>query len=118
MAITSLNSVNQLISVMVKCCVLFEVRTEFLNIIQTSFGFNLYQDAVRQRALQRMQSIQTTALHLNNGLMTIRILLTTESVRRTGPSCVGRSVGHCIICQCLLPEHFTARHTTRLPMKH
>jgi hypothetical protein len=27
----SLNHVNQLIFVMVKCCVLFEVRTEFLN---------------------------------------------------------------------------------------
>jgi hypothetical protein len=26
-----LNSINQLIDVMVKCCVLFEVRTEFLN---------------------------------------------------------------------------------------
>jgi hypothetical protein len=34
-----LNSVNQLIFVMVKCGVLFEVRTEFLNIIQTGFGF-------------------------------------------------------------------------------
>jgi hypothetical protein len=33
MAITSLNSVNQFIFVMVKCGVLFEVRTEFLNII-------------------------------------------------------------------------------------
>jgi hypothetical protein len=33
MAITSLNSVNQLIFVMVKCSVLSEVRTEFLNII-------------------------------------------------------------------------------------
>jgi hypothetical protein len=32
MAITSLNSVNKLIAVMVKCGVLFEVRTEFLNI--------------------------------------------------------------------------------------
>jgi hypothetical protein len=32
-AITSLNSINQLIFVMVKCGVLFEVRTEFLNII-------------------------------------------------------------------------------------
>jgi hypothetical protein len=31
--IISLNSVNQLIFVMVKCGVLFEVRTEFLNII-------------------------------------------------------------------------------------
>jgi hypothetical protein len=30
-SITSLNSVNQLIVVMVKCGVLFEVRTEFLN---------------------------------------------------------------------------------------
>jgi hypothetical protein len=39
MAITSLNSVNQLIFVIVKCGVLFEVRTEFLNVIYTSFGF-------------------------------------------------------------------------------
>jgi hypothetical protein len=31
--IISLNSINQLIFVMVKCCVLFEVRTELLNII-------------------------------------------------------------------------------------
>jgi hypothetical protein len=29
----NLNSINQLIFVMVKCGVLFEVRTEFLNII-------------------------------------------------------------------------------------
>jgi hypothetical protein len=35
----SLNSIKQLIFVMVKCGVLFEVRTEFLNIIWTSFGF-------------------------------------------------------------------------------
>jgi hypothetical protein len=34
-----LNTVNQLIFVMVKCGVLFEARTEFLNIIYTSFGF-------------------------------------------------------------------------------
>jgi hypothetical protein len=34
-----LNSVNQLISVMVKCGVLFEVRTEFLNTIWTTFVF-------------------------------------------------------------------------------
>jgi hypothetical protein len=33
MAIISLNSVNQLIFVMAKCGVLFEVRTDFLNII-------------------------------------------------------------------------------------
>jgi hypothetical protein len=35
----NLNSVNQLIFVMVKCGVLFEVRTEFLNKILTSFVF-------------------------------------------------------------------------------
>jgi hypothetical protein len=37
--IISLNSVNQLIFEMVKCGVFFVVRTEFLNIIYTSFGF-------------------------------------------------------------------------------
>jgi hypothetical protein len=35
----NLNSVNQLIFVMVKCDVLFEVRTEFLNNIWTSSVF-------------------------------------------------------------------------------
>jgi hypothetical protein len=35
----SLNNINQLILVMVKCGVLFEVRTGFLNVIYTSFGF-------------------------------------------------------------------------------
>jgi hypothetical protein len=34
-----LNRINQLIFVMVKCGVLFEVRTEFLNVIYTSFVF-------------------------------------------------------------------------------
>jgi hypothetical protein len=38
-AIIFLNSINQLIAVMVKCCVLFEVRSESLNIIYMSFGF-------------------------------------------------------------------------------
>jgi hypothetical protein len=33
------NNINQLIFVMVKCGVLFEVRTEFLSTIYTSFGF-------------------------------------------------------------------------------
>jgi hypothetical protein len=37
--IISLNGINQLIFVMVKCGVLFEVRTEFLNNIYTSFSF-------------------------------------------------------------------------------
>jgi hypothetical protein len=35
----SLNSINELIFVMVKCGVPFEVRTEFLNIICRTFGF-------------------------------------------------------------------------------
>jgi hypothetical protein len=35
----SLNSVKQLIFVMVRCGVLFEVRTGFLNNVQTSFDF-------------------------------------------------------------------------------
>jgi hypothetical protein len=39
MAIIFLNSIKQLMFVMVKCGVLFEVRTEFLDVIQTSFGF-------------------------------------------------------------------------------
>jgi hypothetical protein len=38
-AFVSLNRVNQLAFVMVKCGVFFAVRTEFLNIIQPSFGF-------------------------------------------------------------------------------
>jgi hypothetical protein len=38
-AVISLNSVNQLIFVMVKYGVLFEVQTEFLNNIQTIFSF-------------------------------------------------------------------------------
>jgi hypothetical protein len=33
-----------MILVMVKCCVLFEVRTETLNTIQTSFGFRGLND--------------------------------------------------------------------------
>jgi len=42
-AIMSLNSINELSFVMVKCAEAyyrFEVRTEFLNIIQISFRFN------------------------------------------------------------------------------
>jgi hypothetical protein len=39
MAIIFLNSVNKLTILMVKCGVLFEVRTEFLNVIYKIFGF-------------------------------------------------------------------------------
>jgi hypothetical protein len=38
MAIISLNSINQLIFVMVKCGIVFEVWAEFLNIIYMSVG--------------------------------------------------------------------------------
>jgi hypothetical protein len=37
--ISSLNSINQLIFIKLKRCVLFEVQIEFLNIIKTSVGF-------------------------------------------------------------------------------
>jgi hypothetical protein len=37
--VLTVNSVKKLIDVMVKCGVLFEVRTEFLNNIYTSFVF-------------------------------------------------------------------------------
>jgi hypothetical protein len=38
-AIISLNSINKFTFVLVKCCVLFEVRAEFLNILQMSLSF-------------------------------------------------------------------------------
>jgi hypothetical protein len=38
-AIISFNSINQLIFLMVKHCVFFEVRAEFLNTINTSANF-------------------------------------------------------------------------------
>jgi hypothetical protein len=38
----SLNSINQLIFGMVKCCVLFDVWTEILNIIQTNVASKSY----------------------------------------------------------------------------
>jgi hypothetical protein len=37
--VLTVNSINQLIFVTVKCGVLFEVRTGFLNIIKSSVGF-------------------------------------------------------------------------------
>jgi hypothetical protein len=55
--IISLNSVNQLIFVMVKSCVFFAVWIEFLNIIQMSFDFKgfisllsiLYSDYLKEQ---------------------------------------------------------------------
>jgi hypothetical protein len=47
-SIISLNIINQLILLMAKRGVLFEVRTAFLNNIYTSFGFKgLIYDSVR-----------------------------------------------------------------------
>jgi hypothetical protein len=37
--IISLNSINQLIFVVIMCCVFFEVKIEYLNIIKTSLCF-------------------------------------------------------------------------------
>jgi hypothetical protein len=37
--ILSVNNINQFIFETEKCCVFFDVRTAFLNIIQRSFGF-------------------------------------------------------------------------------
>jgi hypothetical protein len=37
--VPTVNSINQLIFVMVKCGVLFEVRTEYLSVIYMSFSF-------------------------------------------------------------------------------
>jgi hypothetical protein len=49
LASLNLNNINQLISVMVKCGVLFEVRAEFLNNISTSFVFKgLYLNSINQ----------------------------------------------------------------------
>jgi hypothetical protein len=53
-----LKSINHLISVMVKCCVFFAVRTEFLNIIWTSFGFKglILYGSVKIRAISTYSS--------------------------------------------------------------
>jgi hypothetical protein len=59
MAITSLNNVNQLILVMVKCGVLFEVRTGFLNIISISFVLQRAVTYVRT-AIYRCKYSDTT----------------------------------------------------------
>jgi hypothetical protein len=54
-----LNGINQLIFVMVKCGVLFEVRTEFLNIIQTSFGFRGRVITTHYRRIEKQMCIST-----------------------------------------------------------
>jgi hypothetical protein len=53
MEITSLNSVNQSIFVMVKSCVLFEVGTEYVNIISSSFGFKVLKVGDRDYFLKQ-----------------------------------------------------------------
>jgi hypothetical protein len=52
-SIVSLNSVNRLMFVMVKCGVFFEVRTEFLNIISTSFIFLVNLNVVKELYLSQ-----------------------------------------------------------------
>jgi hypothetical protein len=58
--ILTVNSVNQLIFVMVKCCVFFAVRTEFLNIVLTSFSFEMLK-TTQLHWLLTVQTNQTTA---------------------------------------------------------
>jgi small-conductance mechanosensitive channel len=54
MAITSLNTANQLIFVMVKTGVYFAVRTEFLNIIWKRFGLQRVKYGIwEQENMQR-----------------------------------------------------------------
>jgi hypothetical protein len=45
--ILKINSVNQLIFVMVKCCVFFAVRTELLNNIFMSFGVTFINKQIK-----------------------------------------------------------------------
>jgi hypothetical protein len=50
--ILTANNINQLISVMVTCCVLFQVRTEFLNTYNyKSFGLKGLKQGCVTRAL-------------------------------------------------------------------
>jgi hypothetical protein len=68
-AIISLNRINQLISVMMKCSVLFEVWTGFLNIIYMSFGFKLLISLLSSRLLLRLpSSLFLTGLILKFGM--------------------------------------------------
>jgi hypothetical protein len=62
-AIISLNSINQLLFVMVQCGVLFEVRTEFVNILATDWmtgrsGFVPWQ---RQKIFPLASCVQTSS---------------------------------------------------------
>jgi hypothetical protein len=62
--IISLKSINQLIFLMVKIGVLFEVRTEILlNIIQTSFGFKELKDVseMEQRDKKDLYFVPTSS---------------------------------------------------------
>jgi hypothetical protein len=49
--VLTVNSDNQLNFVMVKCCVLFEVRTEFVNIIETSVCFKGLMTRIKRAKL-------------------------------------------------------------------
>jgi hypothetical protein len=62
-AIISLNNFNQLIFVMVKCGVLFEVRTEFLNFILTSVVFKGLNASYQTKLIHRGLNKSGTKLH-------------------------------------------------------
>jgi hypothetical protein len=55
--IISLNSVNNLIFVTVKCDFLFEVQAKTLHAVQTSFGFKGVIDNKGQFFIKRLDSV-------------------------------------------------------------
>jgi hypothetical protein len=65
-AIISLNGINQLIFVMVKCCVFFAVQTKSLNIIQMSFGNKSVSKA--NHRLRQLYPILNKSSYLNINL--------------------------------------------------
>jgi hypothetical protein len=61
-----LNSLDDLIFVMVKCCVFFKVWTEFLNIILTRFGFRWLITSDKTVASVQRQNARTVTTTLTS----------------------------------------------------
>jgi hypothetical protein len=75
MGIISLNSINKLIFVMVKCYVFFEVGTGFLNIICMNFGIRRFkvvemkQNLFREATLTAVQDTRKLEKHEDGCLL-------------------------------------------------
>jgi hypothetical protein len=65
-----LTRINQLIFVVLKCGVLFEVRTEFLNIISMSFGFKGLIPYIHTLQLQPLRDSMPKSLQCYTTLKT------------------------------------------------